>query len=271
MVVFVALVAAWSRHEPADGLRRRLRAIAVIACAVLVTFAAAGTRRYDGWCHNPRYLLEQVAMFAFALALIVERARLPWRALVMGALGGGVLAMGPLLLHPTSAVRQVALLYGPLAMAVVTGGLFVVVRWRPGIQRGLAPALGCLLGWAATVHVGDDLRAARALRRANLDRLGAVAALLPDGPAALFAHQPVALGPLLIERDLVIADTYLDQGADAARLIASLHRQGRRVFALTVGMSPAERQALLTGQLVRPVSGAEGALFEIERPAPGTP
>ena len=269
MVVLVALVAAWWPRQPADPGRRRLRAVAVAAAAVFATFALAGTRRYDGWCHNPRYLFDLMPLFALALALIVERASLGWRPLAAGALAGVLLALVPLVLHPTSAIRQVALLYGSLAMALVAGGMFIAARWRSGARRLLAPTLGVLLGWAAAVHVGDDLRAARALRGANLDRLGAVAALLPDVPAALFAHQPVALGPLLLHRDLVIADPNVDQGRDAGQLIASLQGQGRRVFALTLGMSPAERQAILAGRLVRPVGEAGGTLVEIGPPIPG--
>jgi hypothetical protein len=267
-VVFVALVAAWWPRQPADAARRRLRAIAAIAAAVFAMFAAAGTRRPDGWSHNPRYLLELVPLFALALAFVVERARLRWRPLAAGAVAGGLLALVPLLLHPTSAFRQVALLYGPLAMALVGGGLLVAGRWRPAALRALAPALGVLLGWAAAVHVGDDLRAARALRGANLDRLTAVAAVLPDVPAALFAHQAVALGPLLFDRDLVIASTSVDQGRDAPRLIATLQGQGRRVFVLTLGMSPAERNTVLAGRLLRPVGEAGTALVEIGPPIP---
>jgi hypothetical protein len=118
------------------------------------------------------------------------------------------------------------------------------------------------------VHAGDDLRAARALRRANLDRLVAVAALLPDVPAGLFAHRPAALGPLLMDRDLVIADTSADQGRDAPMLISAMQGAGRRVFAVTLGMTEAERSTLVAGRLVRGVSGAGDMFVEIGPPAP---
>jgi hypothetical protein len=269
MIVFVALAAAWWPRQAADPARRRLRAVAAVALAVFALFAVAGTRRRDGWCHNPRYLLELMPLFAFALALIVERLCLRWQPIAAGAVGGGLLALFPLLLHPTSAVRQIALLYGPLAMAFVAGGMFIATRWRSGLHRALAPLLGVLLGWAAAVHIGDDLRAARALRGANLDRLTAVAALLPNVPAALFAHQMAALGPLLVDRDLVLANTSADRGRDGPRLVADFARVGRRVFVLTAGMPPPERQALLGSHTVRPVGQAGAALVEIDPPAQG--
>jgi len=43
---------------------------------VLLLFALSGTRRYDGWCHNPRYLLDLMPLDA--LALLVEGAGLGW-------------------------------------------------------------------------------------------------------------------------------------------------------------------------------------------------
>lgn len=268
MVVLVASLAAWFPGQAAGTVRRRLRAVVVVVLAVFAMFAVAGTRRFDGWCHNPRYFLELLPLFALALAIILERWKLAWRPVVMGVVAGGGLALFPLVLHPTSAVRQLSLLYGALAMAAIAGVLVAVPSIRAALHRALAPVIGVTLGWSAVVHVGDDLRAARTLRAANLERLGAVAALLPDGPSALFAHQPVALAPLLLERDLVIADTNMDQGRDASLLIASFQSKGRRVFALTIGMSSDVRRALLARHLVRPVGDAGAALVEIGAPIP---
>jgi hypothetical protein len=267
LVVMVALVVAWSRRAPPGPARRLLRAVAVVVAGVLLLFALSGTRRYDGWCHNPRYLLDLMPLAALALALLVERAGLRWRPLALGAVAGGLLALPPLLLSPAAALRQLALAYAPLLLALASVVLFQAARRRPSVQPWLAPALGVLLGWATAVHLGDDLRAARALRTANLGKLEAVASLLPDLPAALFAHQPTPLGPLLLDRDVVIAATGVDQGRDAAALVDAFQRAGRRVFAVLPDMPEVERRALTGGRLVRPLGGAESLFVEI---GPGT-
>ena len=169
-------------------------------------------------------------------------------------------------MDPGTAFRQIGLLYVPLVMAFAAAGLHAATRRRPGTGRILAPALGVLLGWAAAAHLGDDVRAARALRRANLDKLTAVAALLPDVPAAVFAHRPAALGPLLLERNLVIANPGVDAGRDAPVLVEALQRSGRRVFAVLAGMPVAEQRALVAGRPVRAVGGPGSAFAEIGPP-----
>jgi hypothetical protein len=265
--VLVALLAAWSPRTQAGAHRRALRTVALLCAATFGVFAIA-TRRFEGWSHNPRYLFDLVPLFAFALALVVERAGLTWRPLAVGTGAGALLALGPLLRHPTSSFRQLSLLYASLALAFVATVLFVACRWLPRLRRAVAVGLGVLLGWASAVHLGDDVRAARALRGANLDRLITVAALLPDVPAALLAHQPAALAPLLLERDLVIADTNADQGQDAGRLAAELLARGRRVFVLAPGMSKRELRAVVSGHQVRPVADAGALFFELEPRSP---
>ena len=226
-------------------------------------FALAGTRRWDGWCHNQRYLFHLVPLFAFSLAFVIERASLSWRLPAGGATAAMLFALAPLLQHSTSPFSQLCLLYVPLALAGVATGLSIAFHWRPHLRAVVADSLGLALGWAVAVHLGDDLSAARALRSANLRRLDTVGALLPNGPTALFAHQPVALSPLLLENDPIIANTSVDQGEDAPRLVTEPLAMGRWVFALTPGMSERERGAVTRGHQVRVKLGYGTLLIEL--------
>jgi hypothetical protein len=263
LVVMVAMGAAWSRREPASPTRRVLRSAGIVVAGVLLLFALAGTDRPDGWCHNARYFFDLIPLAALALALLVEREGMRWRPLAAGAAAGGLGAAISLALSPASAARQLALMYVPLVLAFASVLLFAAARRRPRVQSWLAPAMGILLGWAAAVHGGDDLPAARARRLENLDKLSAVAALLPDVPAALFAQRTEALGPLLLERrDLVIASTWPDHGRDAPALVEAFQRAGRRVFVLP-DVPEDELRALSAGRAVRPVGGPYSLFVEI--------
>jgi hypothetical protein len=274
LVVVVAMGAAWSRREPASPTRRVLRSAGIVVAGVLLLFALAGTDRPDGWCYNARYFFDLIPLAALALALLVERTGMRWRPLAAGAAAGGLGALVPLALSPASAARQLALMYVPLVLAFASVLLFAAARRRPRVQRWLAPAMGVLLGWAAAVHVGDDLPAARARRLENLNKLWSVATLLPDVPAALFAQRADALGPLLLERrDLVIASTWPDHGHDAPALVEAFQRAGRRVFVLP-DVPEDELRALSAGRPVRPVGSADSLFVEIgprQQAAPAPP
>ncbi len=260
--MLVAMLLAWRPHEPASPGRRILRAVAWVSGGMLLLFALAGTRRYDGWCHNARYLFELMPLAGLVLALVVERQRVPWRPLALAAAGGALLALVPLALSPAAPARQRMLMLAPLLLAGGAAAILVAGRW-PRVRPWLAPALGITLGWATAVHLGDDMAAARQLRQGNLDKLRAVSALVPEGALAIFAHQPTALGPLLLERDVIIADTAVDQGRDAPALADALLRAHRRVFAVLPNMPEAERRALLGGRQVRVVGGPDSLFVEI--------
>jgi hypothetical protein len=248
-----------------------LRAAGIVVAGVLLLFALAGTDRPDGWCYNARYFFDLIPLAALALALLVERTGIRWRPLAAGAAAGGLGALVPLALSPASAARQLALMYVPLVLAFASVLLFAAARRRPRVHRWLAPAMGVLLGWAAAVHVGDDLPAARARRLENLNKLWSVATLLPDVPAALFAQRADALGPLLLERrDLVIASTWPDHGRDAPALVEAFQREGRRVFVLP-DVPEDELRALSAGRPVRPVGGPDSLFLEIGPRQPAAP
>lgn len=263
LLVLVALVFAWRKREPAGPDRRITRAVAWISAGVLLLFALAGIRRYDGWCSNSRYLLELMPLGALVLALVVERQHLSWRRLATGAGAGALLTLYPLTLSPASPIRQHALLHVPLLLAAACAVMFVVaMRWS-NARAALALTLGAALGWGAAVHVGDDLMSARALREKNLAKLRSVSTLMPDGPVAIFAHGAAALGPLLLERDVVIADTAVDDGHDASAIADALLQAHRQVFAVLPNMPDGERRALLDGRAVTPVGTSDSLLVEL--------
>jgi len=150
----------------------------------------AGTQRYDGWCHNPRYLLDLMPLLALALAFLAQTAALPWRPVGRGA-RRSALALPPLVASPASPYRHLALAYAPLALALATVALWL--GRRPAVRRWFGRRWACCSVGGGGPH-RRRLRAARALRAANLGKLEAVRALLPDVPAALFAHQAAVLG-----------------------------------------------------------------------------
>lgn len=266
LLALVVMTAAWRRVQPADGQRRTLRAALLVCGAIMLLFALAGTKRDEGWSHSQRYLFDLVPVAALALALRLSTLMPTWRSLVFGATAGAAMAGTFLLFSPASLVRQLALLRVPLLLAVVPVALLLVGRRWPGLRRFEAPTLAVCLGWATVVHLGDDLPAARAMRAANRQRRAAVEAILPRTPSAVFAHQPAALGPLLFDRDVVVADTAVDAGRDAPALIDAMHKAGRRVFAVLVNMPEAERARVTAARALRPVADEKSGFVEIVGP-----
>ena len=114
----------------------------------------------------------------------------------------------------------------------------------------MAVLVGACVGWAAAVHLGDDVRVSREVRDFNRGRLEAVEAVLPkDAPSAVFAFftSKDAMGPLQLRRDVIIADPGLDKARTADTLIRELRARGRRVFVLRAGMPAALFARLVHG------------------------
>jgi hypothetical protein len=230
-LALVWLPRRWLAARPPAQVRE-LKAMGLLVAPVLALFAVLGPSRTDGFCFNQRYFIELVPLLAVACAWGLEGLGFTPRAGLWGALWGAALAGLPLLASPFSPLRHRVLLAAPLALAGVLLGLWLLslYRARPALLAGLA---GAALGWAVVVHLGDDLPSSRGLRQLNQERLAAVREALPE-PVALFAFwgNKDPLGPLLLERDVVIADPFLDQGATAAQLVEAFHAQGRRVVVL---------------------------------------
>lgn len=245
----VALLFAWlPGSHPA---RDELRSAGIVVACVLGTFALAGFERHDGVCFNQRYFLELVPILAVVVALAVEKG-LPApetvpTALLPAALAGGglvVFVFGLLRLRPDSLVRQ----YTTMGLPVLLAGALVLFwflrRDASGARGGRAVlvALSASLAWAAAIHVGEDVPAARLARREKLEVLDYGRRLLPArDPVALIAYRGAteAFGPLQLERDLVILDAWADGGKTTATLAEEYLAKGRRVFLLANGF-PAE-------------------------------
>ena len=256
-----------------DAERRALRLVALVVAGVGGAFAAAGSGRTDGLCFNQRYLLELMPLlavaFALALAPFVER----WRALVYGALGGVVLALAVLRL-PADAWRLIAINRLPLLVALA----LALAWWRcrragesllPRRGAALVGALaGIALGWAAGLHLAEDLPTSRHYRRLNAERAQVLAAHLP-GRAALVAYWGAAdaAGPLLFDHDLLVIDPSRDGGADLPRLLAAVDRLGRPLYVVDA-MPAAVWAQVVAGRAVTPVDDERWLLRLDLPPAP---
>ncbi|MBI3182679.1 MAG: DUF2029 domain-containing protein [Myxococcales bacterium] len=233
--VLISLLAlGWAWHPRArlkDGPRRELRASSFVVAGMLGLFAAAGFARWDGLCFNQRYFLELMPLVACAAALAVERFRLPTGALLRGLALGAVLALPVLFAEPGSFMRTTLLMKAPLALALAGAATWVLsLRGRLGGSAAIT-VLGAGLSWALVVHLGDDLPATRRLRSYNLVQTSLLAEALPPRAALLaFGPSKDPAGPLLLERDLVIADPRVDGGETAPALIRAMLEARRPVY-----------------------------------------
>lgn len=284
-----ALIVAWGswarnrRHmdpDPETGARRReLLALSLVVLPTLAMFSATGLHRTDGFGFNQRYFLELVPLVAVAFAWGLERARGGAIRTGVWILGGlaGVLAAGGvlLLLEPEAVLRQQWLLYLPLALAVLLVAVWIGARRFHVLETVTALLAATALGWGFAAHVGDDLATSRILRRISLERAQALDRAIPqDAPegSALFAFwgnkDPV--GPLLLDRDLVVLDVRNDRGEHALELMDALLAQGRRVFVLATGFPPLGLEVLLAGRSYRVVVEEPVTVIEVRgRDEPG--
>jgi len=228
--------------------QRQLRLLALMVLSTLAMFAASGTFRTDGFCFNQRYFCELLPLVAVAFAWGVEGIGRRRTALLAGILAGCVLGLVALAPDPASPLRHRLVLYVPLGLAAALLLVWGAARRSPL----LAFAAGAALAWAVVLHLGDDLPASRRVRE---ERRALAARVRPylEGPSALFATgvEKDALGPLVLERDLVLANPALDQAATASELLDGFLAQGRRVFLLP-NVLPVERiDRILEGRQIR--------------------
>ncbi len=274
-MALVVLLLAWRpRAQAPPGLADEARALSIPVAALLLLFALSGFSRQDGLCANQRYLLELVPAGALALGLGLDRLELPRPALLAGALAASATAVFVLWPDLDPRLRVRGLLLIPLLLAGTS--VLVLLALRLGLDhlRALVAAMavltGACLGWAAAVHLGDDLPAA--YRR----RLGAAAlaerwdAVLP-ARAALFVHFAGrdASAPLHLGRDLLLMDPWLDGGQSAPRVAAELLASGRRVF-LDLALVPAPlAKRISAGHDIRVALESDRPIWEIvPRPRP---
>ena len=242
-----AMAASWRRRAIPMVGQRELRVMTLLIVPLLLVFALAGWKRTDGFCFNQRYFIDLLPMLAVALAWAADRAPLPRRHLVAGALLGanGVLAL--YLLDYREPLRHVGLLYIPLFLA---GGL--VISWLMAHRKPrwlFSLLLGACLAWAGVVHLGEDIPGTRKVRERKTWVANAVDQALPPGePVGVLAHFPLSVNlcSLHLKHDIVIGDTNLDGGIRGRRLTTEFLEKGRRVFMVMDKFYPEKlRQRLL--------------------------
>ncbi len=253
---------SWWRRKDAEPLR----ALSIPFAGVILLFTMAGTSRHEGLAINQRYLLELLPLAACALAWAVEASgTLKAVHLAAGAFGGLVAGAAIAQLHPDIPLRQNALLHAPLFLSGI-----LVVTWAgsraSGIARRTLPVfLGLACGWAAAVHLRDDLPTALSFRAMNFAKqVAAERALGDDGrPAAILGWRPVAYGPIQLDHDLVIADTSLDEGRTAPALVDALLTRGRRVILDPAFLEPSLIRKIVRGRPVRVIGQRPFSFIEI--------
>jgi hypothetical protein len=226
--------------------------LSLVPVGVIGMLGAFGYR-HDGWCFNQRYLLELMPIFCIAAALALADWKPRWRWVVGGFIAG--VALGIVIVREGESIgAQLAMMKVPVLVAVIVGLSWLVRERWPKATLVFAASLGLSLGWAATVHIIDDIPASRLLRAANAWKLETFQHAVPDDgkPIALYAYWGMkdAYGPLLLERDIVIVDPWIDDGKDAVVMLDALLRRGRIVY-IDRGMPQPLLAALTTGRKVQ--------------------
>lgn len=247
----LALLAAWLARTPSPA-RSSLRGWSVIVAGTLGLFAVWGFRD-DGWCFNQRYLLELMPILCVTLGVALADWQPSWRGLAVGAGLGAALALLACVTEDTLG-GQIAMMKVPIVIALAVALAYLRRGRGRRYALALAVALGVALGWAVMVHVADDLPASRRLRTLHAAKLAEFESVVPDDgkPIAVFAYWGAkdAYGPLLLERDIVIVDPWIDEGRDAPQLLDLLLRQGRIVY-IERGMPAPMLAALVRDRRVR--------------------
>ena len=245
-IALLAVIAAWFRRNRfTPHAATTLRALSLIIVPIIVMIVLAGKDRMDGLAFNQRYFHEVVPLSAIVAALAIQGIDLRIKNFVTGFLVSVVLFLilctgGPLFL------RHIAILYLPLFLAALAGILWL---FQKRLQKPLllTVSLGMCIGWALSVHVGDDLAASRSIRHTNARKLAVLDSLIPDH-SALFVNwgERDGAGPLQLSKDVLMMEFHVDSAATAAPIKDSLFAQGRKVFVVP-GTAPASLMQRLTG------------------------
>jgi hypothetical protein len=281
VALLLATVAFARERGRVTPRQRELVAGGIVVAGMLAIFARSGFGRTDGLCFNQRYLFELTPIAAVALAWALDDLPLRLREGLVGAGVALAAALAVTRLANGQPFEFFALMNAPLVLGA--GLLFVWLRARRGAPAvaALSLLLGASFGWAAGVHLGEDVATSRRFRHLTRSyRDGLVVAGVPDH-AALFTVRGDDdwFGPIQLERDVVIVDPRLDAGAAAPATVAALLDQGRRVFVSTRDFPPPLFHAMAAGREVRalpPVAVADGhpPLLIVEilaGPPPGSP
>ena len=269
MLVFAGILLVWLK--PGSFGRRTAAAARVFSLLVLGVvglFALAGYRT-SGWNYNERYFLELMPLMSVLLALLIGEWRtISLKAWLSGFLAAALGAAAALRLPAADVPRLLALQYVPLLAG--TGLAILYVLRRPAAGAALQAMLAFCLAWALVVHVADDVRGSLRIRAVHAEVARDVRRLLdPHRPAAIFAYQgyAYAVGPLMLDYDLVVADLVNDSGQTAGELIDAFLRQGREVVIVASGVP---REILAPLLVDRPASFFESGDLRLIRIKPGS-
>ncbi len=273
ILALAAFVVAWApRFRMPAARRRQLRLLSLVTLAVMAAFALSGANRFDGLSFNQRYFLELLPLMSVALAWALDDVAVNAESLLVGVAIGAALVIGILILTPVEGgpdvplwtFRQLAMLRIPLGLATLLGLAWIARRAGYGRLTILSGVLGTSLGWGFAAHVCTDVVASEFLRRDHAADARALASVLPDH-AALVAYwgEADAIGPVLLEKDVVVIQPRLDDGQDAPRLIRELLAQGRRVFVREDGFDPDVLERVLAGLKVTTVEAQQIRIVEL--------
>ena len=269
IVPLLILVLAWLPRPAFERIaggapQRQLRFLSVIVILTLGMFSASGVYRTDGLCFNQRYFCELVPLVGIAFAWSVEGIARRRTALLAGILAGAALALLSLAPHHLEPLRHYLVMYVPLGLAALLALAWcaaLAMRARgeapTGVRRAAAAAAlaflaGAGLAWGLAIHLGDDVKASRIMRRSRQDYLRELRPYLSDH-SAIFAGGGIkdALGPLQMELDIVIAVPGFDRAATTRELLAAFLEQDRRVFFLPNVMPPELLDDIFAGKQLR--------------------
>ena len=236
-LALVALLLVWFARVPVTSSQRReTRAASLVVFGMLTVFAYFGLKRTEGWAFNQRYMLDIMPIAAVCAAWWLERFETKKWVLGVGVVVGG-LATGAVLWAPIASTTGRTLLI--LTLPVLMAGLIIVLALGAGLEKAapsvarfsgkLLPAVAAAsLAWAFLVHLGEDVRASRERRQSHLQQANTVEEALPNKPVALVVYwgSRDPFGGILLSRDAVLIDTWVDNGKDYDEMVERIAKAG---------------------------------------------
>ena len=268
-LTLIGLVVVWFRRKTdTNAQSREIKVLGLIVIPTLLMFSAAGFDRTDGLSFNQRYFLELLPLCAIAAALYLDRIQFNILQVGVGFVVGLLAVVGVLLL-PSTTARHVGERFVPLLIALALIGVWFLVN-NP---RATTLILGVCVGWAFLFHIESDLVGSRFRRHINAEKLQFLEKVIPDH-SALFTYwgNKDAAGPLQLTRDVVILDTWADDGKDAVVLDKELEARDRTICVLENDMPDGLIHALASDGSLREFSDTNLKIIEIlgrEKPALG--
>lgn len=234
-LAFAVMIAVWVIPRWRKGESRPiLKPLSFLIAGLILVFSLAGVGRTDGLAYNQRYLLEMIPLAAIAIAVVLDRIGTRGVGMISGILVAGLM-FSLVLIIPSRAFYETALLRAPLALAVV----LVAVAFFLNSERKrlwVSAILGICLGWSVLVNVFGDLPASRNRRLRNAAVWSALENNVPVHSAIFtLGSWRDAAGALVLSRDVVILDAGADEGKDSGELARELRLKERLIFILGNG------------------------------------